>query len=192
MIRCIVLDAHGVIFHPEESNADLLYCFVEAAGGIRDRVAIRDAYIQASLGLGTPEDYWKKVGLDATVEDRYLAQIGLMPGFAAFCVQAQTRGIPVWCLSNDVTRWATKLRARHEVDRHLAGCLISGDVGLRKPDPAIYRLFLERSGYAAKELVFLDDRMNNVDAANEVGFQAIQFRAAEGFSGLATRLWGVA
>ncbi|MEZ0397280.1 MAG: HAD family phosphatase [Anaerolineales bacterium] len=54
--------------------------------------------------------------------------------------------------------------------------IISAEVGLVKPDPAIYRLALERLGVRAAEAVFVDDFIENVEAARAVGMYAIHFR----------------
>jgi HAD superfamily hydrolase (TIGR01509 family) len=49
----------------------------------------------------------------------------------------------------------------------------SDEVGLLKPDPAIYRLTQDRLGVQPEEIVFLDDRPDNVEAAARVGWHAI-------------------
>ena len=69
--------------------------------------------------------------------------------------------------------------------------MISGDVGLRKPDPGIYRLLLEQSGHAAAEMLFVDDREKNVAAALALGIDSIVFNPDHGFNVVATRLAGV-
>jgi epoxide hydrolase-like predicted phosphatase len=51
----------------------------------------------------------------------------------------------------------------------------SADVGLRKPDPAIFYLALERLGVAPQQAVFLDDLLRNVDSARELGIHTVQF-----------------
>ncbi|GAA2774556.1 HAD family phosphatase [Saccharopolyspora taberi] len=51
--------------------------------------------------------------------------------------------------------------------------VISGDVGLRKPDPRIYRLTLERLGLTPAEAVFVDDAPPNVEAAEQLGLRAV-------------------
>ena len=56
----------------------------------------------------------------------------------------------------------------------------SAEVGLAKPDPAIYRLAAERLGLAPAACVFVDDFERNVTAAREVGMQGILFRADRG------------
>lgn len=51
----------------------------------------------------------------------------------------------------------------------------SAEVGLAKPDPLIYTLALDRLGVLAPEAVFVDDRLENVEAARQVGMYAIQY-----------------
>ncbi len=52
---------------------------------------------------------------------------------------------------------------------------MSGDEKLVKPDPAIYRLALDRFGVKAEQAVFVDDNAANVDSAAKLGIHAILF-----------------
>ena len=54
--------------------------------------------------------------------------------------------------------------------------VLSHEVGLLKPDAAIYRYTLEKYGLAAERTVFLDDLATNVEGARRVGMQAIHFQ----------------
>jgi putative hydrolase of the HAD superfamily len=85
----------------------------------------------------------------------------------------------LWCLSNDVSEWSHKLRVRREIARHFAGFIISGDVGIRKPDPGIYHVLLSAIGRPAQDCVFVDDRVKNLDAAKAIGVQTVLFGTAE-------------
>jgi putative hydrolase of the HAD superfamily len=60
------------------------------------------------------------------------------------------------------------------------GVVISGEVGVHKPDPAIYRLGAERAGVAAEECVFVDDLRQNCEGAEAVGMIAVLHRGAVG------------
>lgn len=62
---------------------------------------------------------------------------------------------------------------------HFDDIIVSGEVGLIKPDPAIYLLTLERVGCRAAECVFIDDSRVNVEAARRLGFHAIHFQSPE-------------
>jgi putative hydrolase of the HAD superfamily len=57
--------------------------------------------------------------------------------------------------------------------------VISGRVGLRKPDERIYRHTLDRIGVAPGRAVFFDDAPANVDAAQAVGMHAFRHRSAD-------------
>ena len=52
--------------------------------------------------------------------------------------------------------------------------VISGEVGLRKPDPAIYALASERLGLPPEQIVFIDDLRPNVQAAAAAGMVGVQ------------------
>ena len=58
-------------------------------------------------------------------------------------------------------------------------CVLSYEVGLVKPDPAIYRVVESVSGRPPREHVFFDDRLDNVEAAKAAGWQAHQFLGVE-------------
>lgn len=57
------------------------------------------------------------------------------------------------------------------------GTVVSGREGVVKPDPAIYRLLAERYAIDPARAVFIDDKLENVDAARALGFHGIHFTA---------------
>lgn len=57
--------------------------------------------------------------------------------------------------------------------------IISGDVGIIKPDERIYRMLLKRIGRPAGECIFIDDSDENVFAAEEVGIRTILYRSPQ-------------
>ena len=59
------------------------------------------------------------------------------------------------------------------------GVVISGDVGLHKPQPEIFLLGAERTGVAPAECVFVDDLRENCEGAEAVGMTAVLHRGAE-------------
>ena len=103
---------------------------------------------------------------------------------------AEEHDVPVWLLSNDVERWSRKLRVAFGLDALLSGSVISSDARARKPDPAIYRYFLRRSGYRADDILFVDDREKNVAAAGAIGMRALRFGGDVDFGSLTKLLRG--
>ena len=55
--------------------------------------------------------------------------------------------------------------------------VISGLVGVQKPDPAIYQIVLERLGLLPEETIFVDDFIENIEAARDLGMDTLHFRA---------------
>lgn len=59
------------------------------------------------------------------------------------------------------------------------GVVISGDVGMHKPQPEIFLLGAQRAGLAPEECVFVDDLRQNCEGAEAVGMTAVLHRGAE-------------
>ena len=63
----------------------------------------------------------------------------------------------------------------------ISACLCSFELGLEKPDPAIFKLALDRAGSAASQAVFISDRIDNdIRPARLLGWKTI--RIAQGFA----------
>jgi HAD superfamily hydrolase (TIGR01509 family) len=187
-MRCIVLDGMGVIFAAADDVVELLVPFVRATGG--DPALVEPAYKDASLGIIDADEFWVRVGLNASVEREYLSAHSLLPGAREFLVRANQAGVPVWCLSNDVARWSQHLRESLGIAALLRGVVISSDVRVRKPDAAIYRHLLGRTGCSPSDLLFVDDRRNNVEAAAALGIPSVRFADGYGYEQLATAVFG--
>jgi putative hydrolase of the HAD superfamily len=91
------------------------------------------------------------------------------------------RGVRAALLTNNVREWEPLWRAKlPEIDELFEAVVDSAFVGLRKPDPAIYELTLERLGGAEPErCVFVDDLDVNCETASALGMAAVRFRSAE-------------
>jgi putative hydrolase of the HAD superfamily len=95
------------------------------------------------------------------------------PDMVAFAQEVRAAGLLVGVLTNNIPEWG---RWRDNVNAdELAHVLIdSCEVGIRKPNPAIFRLMLDRlGGLAPAEVLFLDDFPWNVAAAAGLGIQTV-------------------
>jgi epoxide hydrolase-like predicted phosphatase len=92
----------------------------------------------------------------------------------------RARGVRNALLTNNVREWEPLWRSKlPEIDELFDVVVDSAFVGMRKPDPAIFELTLERLGGAAPErCVFVDDLEPNCDAARALGMAAIRFESA--------------
>jgi 2-haloacid dehalogenase len=67
---------------------------------------------------------------------------------------------------------------RYEFLSWFEGILVSGQEGIIKPDPAIYRLLISRFAVDVSRAVFIDDSLRNVEGARLVGLHALHFGGA--------------
>ena len=84
------------------------------------------------------------------------------------------RGYRMAILTNNVREWEPLWRAKLPVDEIFELVVDSAFVGMRKPDPAIFRIALARlGGIAPERAVFLDDHEGNVVAARRLGLHGL-------------------
>jgi 2-haloacid dehalogenase len=87
-------------------------------------------------------------------------------------------GAPLFALSNWPADTFWVARERFGVLEVFADIVVSGFVGLSKPDPRIFALALERFGRRPEECTFVDDRAENVAAAAALGIEGVVFHDA--------------
>lgn len=120
--------------------------------------------------------------LDAMATDWQKAVMGPIPETVAVLEELVARDVPVFALSNwPAQTWPP---AHPNADDyafldHFRSIVVSGQVQLRKPDPAIYKLALEQFGLAPGEALFVDDLAGNADAATQSGMIGHQFLSAD-------------
>jgi epoxide hydrolase-like predicted phosphatase len=82
-------------------------------------------------------------------------------------------------LSNYMTNLRQRITEEWQIDDAFDYLIISSEVGLMKPDPEIYCLALETIGFEPEETVFVDDFIQNVEGARQVGIHGILFTHPE-------------
>jgi putative hydrolase of the HAD superfamily len=94
--------------------------------------------------------------------------------------ELRARGYLLAILTNNVREWEAKWRAKLPVDEIFDLVVDSAWVGMRKPEPGIYRLTLERlGGVDPGQCLFIDDNELNVQAARELGMHTVHFQSNE-------------
>src|SRR3569833_915887 len=111
----------------------------------------------------------------AAAEASYVSLHRITPGLLPFLNAMEEARISVACLSNDVAEWSLRLRTRHRLSSRFEAWIVSGDVGVRKPDTEKSRKLLEQTGRSAQECIFVDDRIPNLDAARGLGFVTVHY-----------------
>ena len=161
--------------------------FCDAEGLERD--AVKELFRDRGEGLALLRKLERGAVSDADFERDFGAMLGVEPGgvigrlFAglgpdeamiAAVAAVRAAGIPTGLISNS---WGTGIYERAPM--HIFDAtVVSGDVGLHKPEPEIYLLGAERIGMPPKRCVFVDDLRENVAGAEAVGMAAILHRDA--------------
>lgn len=86
---------------------------------------------------------------------------------------------PVGLLSNAWLNAAEALRKRYGIDRYFDFVIFSAEVKLAKPDKRIYHLVEEKLGISPADIVYVDDNLENIRTAHELGWNAIHFIDAD-------------
>jgi 2-haloacid dehalogenase len=102
---------------------------------------------------------------------------GEVPGTRAIFESLAVRG-PVYGLSNFSRELFDRSLPAYPFLSGFTGLVLSGDEGLNKPDPRIYRILCERYRLDPASLVFIDDSRANVEAARREGMTGIVFTDA--------------
>ena len=187
-IKAVILDYGEVLSHPPTAEewgrmARVFNVDREEFRSLWNRNRLR--YDRGDLSL---EAYWAELAEDAGTKlaPEPLSEIGqwdvemwahINPTMVNWLSQMRSAGVKTGLLSNmplDMIRYARQQFAWLKDFDHQT---FSAEVGLVKPDAAIYRHSLAGLGAQASEALFVDDKAQNIEGARAVGMFAIQFHS---------------
>jgi putative hydrolase of the HAD superfamily len=196
VIRALISDFGGVLTTPlsagfvayrEEAGISL-----EELGRAIQRAAV--AYGEHPLfalerGEITEEEFARRIGDELgdhfdlnRLRELYFERIEPNRPMIEYVATLRGRGLRAALLTNNVREWEPLWRAKlPEIDELFEVVVDSAFVGMRKPEPGIYALTLERlgDGLRADECMFVDDLEANCDAARALGMTAVRYEHAE-------------
>ena len=114
-------------------------------------------------------EHWTET-LDGAIEDS-----------VALLAELKARGVRLLALTNWSQETFPLARERFAFLGWFEGIVVSGEEGLVKPDPRLYRLLLERYSVQPARALFVDDAPRNVAGAEAVGLHARLFQGAAQF-----------
>jgi HAD superfamily hydrolase (TIGR01509 family) len=110
-------------------------------------------------------------------DERWIETIGCpIEENVALMRRLKSTGRPVYALSNFATAKFALARQMYAFLNEFDVCVVSGHVGVAKPDRRIYEILFRRTGRTPSELLFIDDSIANVRAAQSLGMAAIHYR----------------
>jgi putative hydrolase of the HAD superfamily len=185
-MRHLVLDIGGVFYRGWPDDAFWTRWSARTGlerGAVEAVLSSSPEHRDAQVGRISADEAFQRAGerlgltgalMRAMAEEAYLSDFN--DAFAAAVRGLKARGVPVSALTNSLSTEA-QLQARPEFAGLFDHIVSSHDVGLAKPDPAIFLGLLDRLGAAAEDVVFVDDLPGHVEAARGAGLHAIHFQA---------------
>ena len=187
-IKAFIFDCGGVLLR--DRDVDAYGSWGKRLGlsssELRCRLWHGETWAAAELGRITDDEFWDRSARDlglANSEDIASLREAL---WGAWQVDAQVLSLVdrlrqthrVAILSNATDGLEEMLARRYGVADRFEVVLSSARLGLAKPDPAIYERALATLGLEAREVVFIDDRAENIAAAAELGLHVAWFVGA--------------
>lgn len=189
-ITTILFDMYGVII--EQSKGKFIpYTFKSFDESEHERLTKQfrqdKLFLKAGNGEIDSDTFLSLLGFKDTqyhMKDYIENYLTLDAGFKPFAKEFVEKYDFV-LLSNDVAAWSEYLTEYHDMNRYFKEKIVSGDVKCRKPDKKIYELALEMSGKRPEECIFIDNKVENLLVAQELGIYPILFnRDGEEYEGV--------
>jgi putative hydrolase of the HAD superfamily len=196
-VEAIISDFGGVLTSPmidgftafEESSGISVEQLGIAMGKLWERDGVHPLFEletgrmtePAFLG-GIADQLTEQLGRPITLEgfgEAYFRHLHPNERLIDYMRSLQARGYRMAICTNNVREWTSLWRAMLPVEEIFSVVVDSGFVGMRKPEPEIYALTLERLGVPAEAALFVDDIELNCDAARALGLRAVWFHTTD-------------
>ncbi|MEA2431069.1 MAG: putative hydrolase of the superfamily [Thermoleophilaceae bacterium] len=191
MIRTVISDFGGVLTTPliesflayQRETGIALEDLGTAMGRLMEEDGGRHPLFELEKGNITEDDFTRRLGTAlgreiSSMRDTYFENLHPNEPMIEYLRGLREEGFRLALLTNNVREWEPLWRAKlPDVDELFEVIVDSAFVGMRKPDPEIYTLTLERlgDGLRAEECAFLDDIEVNCEAARALGMTAVRF-----------------
>ena len=169
----------GVVFINEDDVEELLIPFLKKRYNSLNVEKLRDLYYeQLSLGRISSKKFFRILNIP-NIEKEYLDKcLTLDPDFLDVAKDLREKYV-LAMFSNDVSEWSLYLRRKYELDKYFSKYIISGDVGIRKPDPKIYQRLLEELDIQGKQCILVDNSTKNLEPASKMGITTVHFKRSK-------------
>lgn len=189
-LRAVIFDYGEVLCQPDPAAHAQLLALTGLDRATFERHYWRDRH-NYDLGRHDGPSFWRQFsqdsGLsftpeqtDALIEADVVLWTRLLdPRMLAWIESLQKAGIRTAILSNMVGEVLSRMRRDFAWLDQFTQLTWSCELGIAKPDPAIYLHTCEKLGVRPEEALFLDDKPVNVQAAQQVGLHALHFRSVD-------------
>ncbi len=188
-IKAIIFDVGNVLVHwdPRLAYAPLFKDRNEELDYFLSEICNLEWHTQHDLGIPFPDNirllqkqhphYAEMIGVYESEWDNMFGDI--IQGSVELLHQLGAMKYPLFALTNFAADRFADFRDSHEFMALFQDVIISGTEKITKPDPRIYQILLDRVDIPAQHMFFIDDRMENLIAAQKFGIHTHLFTDAE-------------
>jgi HAD superfamily hydrolase (TIGR01509 family) len=176
--RVVALDGLGVLYRRSEESTRVLIPFARQRAATVTDDEIEAKVRQLELGRITTGQFWASIGVSGdpeTLDADYIAHLQLTPGVVKYLRALRERGIRVACITNQAAEWAARLKDAHNLAGLIDPWVVSGVVGVRKPDRSIFEVLRRTTGEDPSAILVVDDDPSVLDGARDLGFATAWF-----------------
>lgn len=169
----IAFDLFGVILSEGHLISNVLIQLLPAH---IEKSQVKFFYEKLNLGQIQEDEFWALLGLTGSnhIRRHFLTSFELDPEYKKV-VESLSRGYRLSILSNLPAAWADELMGRFKFGQHFFPCLFSGHARCKKPNAEIYHKLITLSRLPAEQIAFIDDRLENLQSAHELGFSTVHY-----------------
>jgi epoxide hydrolase-like predicted phosphatase len=185
-VTAVAFDMGGVLTVPPFAGLEAYGREVGLPPGVLAALFRGEAMARLEIGAISSREFFKHVCVECETRHRVRIDIHALAEAGSRWQQLQpemlvlVEDVSKRCTTALLTNNVKEATWRDAFPHHLFDVeLDSSAVGLRKPDPAIYALLLERLGRPAEEVAFFDDTAEHLPAAAALGIHAIHFTGLE-------------
>jgi epoxide hydrolase-like predicted phosphatase len=191
LIRAVISDFGGVLTTPliesflayQRETGIALEDLGAAMARLMEEDEGRHPLFELEKGHMTEDEFTRRLGVAlgrelTSMRETYFANLHPNEPMIAYLRGLRSDGLRLGLLTNNVREWEPLWRSKlPDVEELFEVIVDSAFVGMRKPEPEIYALTVERMGNGLRfeECLFLDDIEVNCEAARELGMTAVRF-----------------
>lgn len=186
MIKAIIFDLGGVLF--TNGSTRFIEYLDEKSRLNKDEIhGILMGDLGNSYRLGTISkiDFWesfiKELDIDESpeaLEDEWINGYELISETKEL-IDELSKKYKVYFLSDNVKERVERLNKKHNFVDWFEDGIFSHEAGVKKPDPKIYEIVLSKTGVKGEEVIFIDDRPENLPPAQALGMRTLLFESPE-------------
>ncbi len=172
--KMIAFDLFGVLLEEGHLITNGLLKYLPAD---IEKQKVKNLYEDYNLDRLGEKKFWHALGIPdyRSIRQAFLDDFKLDPDFESVITELGDYS-RLAILSNLPADWADELSEKFDFKSKFEPICFSGHLGLKKPQAEIYLHLINQSGLSAEDIIFIDDRLENLQSAKSLGLKVIYYQ----------------